>query len=640
MNEKRTDSDSSGGIVPLDPQVVPLSQHLRVYDGEIRDAAAKMVRSVSGWRTVFAPGDDPESMSPSVPPVQRYLAAAMAVAFTRFRQDTNASGTVVLACDARPTGPVLADVMLRVFTARRVPVVFAGITSSPQAVALTLGERSCDGMCYITASHNPPGYNGVKWGDGDGKVLGAADAVEVSRLLDSVLKPPELAEGLRRLVDYADRSELRRIIDGQEEAISRSAQFYRSSIISRATRGTEWQRVVGLMNDSVVVADFNGSARTTGIDASLLSELNCSLVTMHATPGSIHHAIEPEGAALDDCSAKVTELVASGEPVALGYVPDNDGDRGNLVFPAGDQARILGGQDVFCLAVIAELSWLKALDITSTSPLAIVVNGPTSLRIDQIARAFGAQVFRAEVGEANVVAKAEELRADGWFVPIFGEGSNGGNITAPATIRDPISTIVSMLRLVSMSEQKVRSQSGQALLPGGHPLLCALRALNSESPMPEESIPRTPADCFEALRVSLPEFSTTPVTSKRARINVGAIAHETLKQRVEALLPDRAPEAIGLLERQDETGSTWEIMNFEGTHCRPGTGNRDPQGDGTGGFTVWFYGAQGSPFAFVWMRGSRTEPVFRVIADVTGSDDTREVALLEWFKSVITECIY
>ena len=59
------------------------------------------------------------------------------------------------------------------------------------------------------------------------------------------------------------------------------------------------------------------------------------------------------------------------------------------------------------------------------------------MRIEEIAEAFYASVYRAEVGEANVVNLARSLRDKGFTVPILGEGSNGGNITHPAAVRIP-----------------------------------------------------------------------------------------------------------------------------------------------------------------------------------------------------------
>ena len=139
-------------------------------------------------------------------------------------------------------------------------------------------------------------------------------------------------------------------------------------------------------------------------------------------------------------------------------MPDNDGDRGNIVY-INDRtgcAEILEAQEVFALSVLSELEFMKqtaaAAQGASAAPgakLAVAVNGPTSMRIERIAEAYGVEVFRAEVGEANVVNLAAEKRAEGFEVRILGEGSNGGNITHPATVRDPLNTIFALIKLIA-----------------------------------------------------------------------------------------------------------------------------------------------------------------------------------------------
>jgi len=76
------------------------------------------------------------------------------------------------------------------------------------------------------------------------------------------------------------------------------------------------------------------------------------------------------------------------------------------------------------------------------------------MRIEAIAGILGARVFRAETGEANVVNCAEELRAQGWIVRILGEGSNGGTIIYPSRVRDPLSTLGSLIRLLRYVDDK------------------------------------------------------------------------------------------------------------------------------------------------------------------------------------------
>ncbi|NGM17615.1 phosphoglucosamine mutase [Xiamenia xianingshaonis] len=78
-------------------------------------------------------------------------------------KDTRISGDMLEAC-------VAAGVMSVGGTA-----LMAGVIPTP-AIALQVRELSCDGGVMISASHNPPEYNGIKFFDGAGYKL--PDAVE------------------------------------------------------------------------------------------------------------------------------------------------------------------------------------------------------------------------------------------------------------------------------------------------------------------------------------------------------------------------------------------------------------------------------------------------------------------------------
>jgi phosphomannomutase len=80
-----------------------------------------------------------------------------------------------------------------------------------------------------------------------------------------------------------------------------------------------------------------------------------------------------------------------------------------------------------------------------------------------------------------------------------------------------------------------------------------------------------------------------------------------------------------------------EEFNYEGTESRKGTGPAFRSGAEKGGLKIVFYDENGSPAAFIWMRGSGTEPVFRVLADCRGSSPQIENDLLEWHKELIRE---
>ena len=225
---------------------------------------------------------------------------------------------------------------------------------------------------------------------------------------------------------------------------------------------------------------------------------------MHDTPDVT--TIVPEGKNLTLCMESLTALHQKNPAFVLGYVPDNDGDRGNIVYINDRKtATILEAQSLFALIVLSELAQSRLSD--PDAPLAVVVNGPTSNRVDEIARSFGAKVFRAEVGEANVVELSNLKRKEGYVVPILGEGSNGGNISHPAKVRDPLNTLLSLTKLLKQEE------------------LSRLWFTLSGQPQPASLT-------LDQLICSLPSYITTGAYSSLAQLSVN-IEHGRLKTRYE-----------------------------------------------------------------------------------------------------------
>ncbi len=76
----------------------------------------------------------------------------------------------------------------------------------------------------------------------------------------------------------------------------------------------------------------------------------------------------------------------------------------------------------------------------------------------------------------------------------------------------------------------------------------------------------------------------------------------------------------------------WVEVNYMGTDSVAGTGS-DIRGKRTrGGFKIIFKKQSGENAGFIWMRGSGTEPVFRVMADIEGSSKENEKYLLNWHR--------
>ena len=298
--------------------------------------------------------------------------------------------------------------------------------------------------------------------------------------------------------------------------------------------------------------------------------------------------------------------------VVLGYMPDCDGDRGNIVYwdEKAGKAVILKAQEVFSLSVLAELTysiWQHG-DEKDFKP-AVAVNCPTSMRINEIAAALGAEVFRAEVGEANVVNLAREKRAEGYTVRILGEGSNGGTITYPAAVRDPLNTIFALLKLLMMRES------------GLYEMWCT-----------KSGQKYNPDFTLSDIIASLPVYTTTGVSEPRAVLKVKTTDHSKLKAAFQkAFEADWKKKAADLKKKYGITD--WEAVITKGT--KETCGVKDFSESGKGGLKIVFKDKDSKPIAFIWMRGSGTEPVFRIMCDVKGDKPDMEKALLEWETELI-----
>ena len=57
-----------------------------------------------------------------------------------------------------------------------------------------------------------------------------------------------------------------------------------------------------------------------------------------------------------------------------------------------------------------------------------------------------------------------------------------------------------------------------------------------------------------------------------------------------------------------------------------------------GGLKILFYEKNSKkPSSFIWMRGSGTEPVFRIMCDVKGNDTKKEKDLLAWETKMLAQ---
>lgn len=623
---------------PLDPGKLPSAETLR-------EAASGLVLSASGWRMVFARPmeDDPfaswtgdrsaeNCLGPSVSDAGLVLAAGMAKVFGDYILRGSTRPAILLGLDSRPTGPALADVFARVLIGMGIEVRYLFISCAPEIMAYSAyasglpeehPERA-EGFVYISASHNPPGHNGVKFGRRSGGVLPVEEVLPLIKEYRAFLQSPSPAADALAWIAAAPREEIARCYY-QASQWKRHAVSAYTLFSHRVISGMESLAAQDAYLDALaeacekrplgIVGELNGSARSLSIDKSLLEGIGVRCSFHNNAAGRFAHRIVPEGESLFDCMELLDQANATDPSYQLGYVPDCDGDRGNLVFfdSARKKSRALEAQEVFALACLAELADLARRG--KKEKIAVAVNDATSMRVEEIASRFGARVFRAETGEANVVSLADSLRNDGWTVRILGEGSNGGNISYPSRVRDPLSTIGAMIRLLRMPG----SSAGDSLFG----IWCAASGI---SPDPGEEYEMR--DIIE----TLPVWATTSIFESRAALTIRSADKVRLKSAVRdeflAAWPARLPELSSRYGIR-----SWRAFGTKGT-AETEIGD-DFAASGTGGLRIVMSGEDGKARAFLWMRGSGTEPVFRIMADVAGGSAADEAYFLDWLGAMV-----
>jgi phosphomannomutase len=626
--------DPVTGLFLGDPEVSPFPERFPSPEA-VGKALSGFILSPSGWRKIFAADGSEESREPAISREDTVLAAAAGKVIADFMRSRGKERenpvTPALGIDTRFTGPAVADILIRVFLSTHMDVRYLFIAAAPEIMAHTKLDPGIDGFVYISASHNPVGHNGIKFGVGDGAVLGGRESsrliAEFTRVADDHSALQEICSRAETVPPADIAAVFTRAAEEKAAALENYTRFTREVITgfsSTDRRGRQEKILQSLRKECGkkpigILGELNGSARTRSIDRDFLGGLGAGVEIKNGEPGQIVHRIVPEGSSLDMCREELELLYRKDSSFVLGYVPDNDGDRGNIVFidPAKGSAVTPAAQDVFALAVAAELSYLVWSGLAPVRedgkfsvPVAVAVNGCTSLRIERIVETFGASVFRAEVGEANVVALADKLRLEGYIVRILGEGSNGGNITSPSSVRDPLSTLGALIKILRLTGTAFGSE----------------KTADSGAGTVVESLQNT----LDAL----PRFTTTNSYEPEGVMKIRTEDHGLLKRRYEEIFldewssrKDRLNDMLGIV--------SWEEVNYEGTEERRGFGPEYRSGKEKGGFTIVFNDERGRPAAYIWMRGSGTEPVFRVLADVEGDNREAHDFLLTWHRDMI-----
>ena len=589
-----------------------------------------MILSASGWRCVFADSGDEEDATPLIDAAHTTISQAIAIVYGDYMARSGAK-KIVVGIDARPTGPLIAREIIKVLVAKGFEVEFPGIIAAPEIMAYS---HKVDGFVYISASHNPIGHNGIKFGKNDGGVIPGSEAAILADAFRAFCADKDAPQKASQAANSCSKEAFEVVLSNASSVKEKTLETYTAftrEVISGSTDEKKQNELFAEITENTkkkplaIVCDMNGSARTVSIDKAFFADTGIGFFTLNNKPGHIAHAIIPEPENLVYCAKEMEALHTAHPECILGYMPDCDGDRGNIVFwnEKTNKAEVLKAQEVFAVSVMSELAYLAYTGKTGeNTKLAVAVNDPTSMRIEEIAAAFGAKVGRAEVGEANVVNKARELRSEGYEVRILGEGSNGGNITHPAAVRDPLNSIFALIKLLVLRD----SVNPDGTTKKG--LFHEWCARSGQEACYKDDFTLTD------VMATLPEYTTTGVSEPRAVLHIKTTDHAELKKAYQKVFESEWEAKKQELKEKYGISSYTAISNN-------GTKQIDDIKDYSiskkGGLKILLKDEAGKSVAYIWMRGSGTEPVFRVMCDVKGNKPKDEASLLEWHSKMIAE---
>jgi phosphoglucosamine mutase len=261
-------------------------------------------------------------------------------------------GRVFVGRDTRASGEELEDAFARGIVSAGGNAVVAGVLPTPAVALLSL-----DLGAVISASHNPPEYNGVKLFDGDGQKLTDAAEEEIEGLFDARYDGPR----------------------GDVDHVGVATESYLEHIVERF--GSDLSRL------RIVVDCANGAY--SGIAPKAFEELGAEVSTIGSDPDGTNINV---GCGATDLRTLQQTVTSSGADLGVAF--DGDGDRMLAVDARGE---VVDGDQILAILMLH-------LDVEL-----VAVTVMANLGLHRLAEEHGIRVVTTDVGDRYVL---EALRRE------------------------------------------------------------------------------------------------------------------------------------------------------------------------------------------------------------------------------------
>lgn len=326
-------------------------------------------------------------------------------------------GRVIIGRDTRTSGPMLEAALAAGFASAGVDVGLAGIIPTP-AISFLIKDEGADLGAVLSASHNPPEDNGIKFFSRRGQKLTVDEERAVEARLDG--EDP----GARRV--------------GRIETLAAASTRYAAFLT-----GTIESEEVDLSGLTLVVDCAFGA--TGAIAPRVFRRLGARVISLHT---------DADGSRINvDCGstdlAPVREAVLR-ERADLGIAFDGDGDRVLLVSSTG---QTMDGDQAIGVAALHRLG--KGM----LRPPLVVGTVLSNYGLELCLRAHGVRMVRTPVGDRHV---AQAMLAEG--ARIGGEPSGHVIFADHAATGDGILTAVQLLEVAHETGRSIEDLASEVPL--------------------------------------------------------------------------------------------------------------------------------------------------------------------------------
>lgn len=274
---------------------------------------------------------------------------------------------VCIATDTRLSREMVKGAVTSGLLSTGIDVTDCGVLPTP-ALALLTRELGFTAGVMVTASHNPPQFNGIKLFNGDSMGFGKAQEDEIERAYGS----GEFRRGSRWMLEKGDGL--------KERYLQCMAPLF---------AGREMNRTVGL-----VVDPGNGAASGFASDVFLGMGLNA--IPLHDVPDGLFPGRGPEPRE-DTVGGTVRFLRERGADLSASF----DGDADRVVFCDREGFLGLDGMTAF----------ISRLAVMETGRKCIATTVEAGMLLDLAVADLGVVVERGQVGDVSVAYLAREFDA-------------------------------------------------------------------------------------------------------------------------------------------------------------------------------------------------------------------------------------